>query len=469
MSLSLYGDNHVFATNPRGVAGRFNATTYDPANLAMEDVQWDKSTYVLPTVLPPTAPFELRARVLALTLKTLKRSTRGDYATKAALLEQCFQCASAATRARTAANPAKNILGGAYTFTDPLIKRATGTVLNVADPPSDDNRRQAKFLEFRATFRPALINRTITDTPKSFVAAIRYPTEAETDDVIEGLETKEQWLNARGVMANILRISGAVPELLELGDVTNGRLAIKEQSVNTKMTAHYDKIYFDLLQKEIEKDYVGDAVQNAQSVVQNTRQVRMAAGRHVHDPIEVYLKRYASALDLLDEDLPYPINIVSTCHQNMSDITKKQIKTIGWTEPPKAATNAGHHALLSQIRTIVIRAEEAIKTTRLITGTRRANHFGNTNSAFSTTPMFATTVGNDNDEYTLLPPLPEVQVARPPGPPPDNLDGTVATEISTLTADITAYAQLQILLGQPVPLATLQEEAREFQIFLSNS
>ena len=106
----------IFSTNPRGVAGRPFQTTLDPSNLTMENVQWDKSTYVLPAVLPPTAAPELRSRVLALTLKTLQRSTRGDYATKAALLEQRFQCASAATRARTTANPAKNILGGAYTF-----------------------------------------------------------------------------------------------------------------------------------------------------------------------------------------------------------------------------------------------------------------------------------------------------------------------------------------------------------------
>ena len=93
-------------------------------------------------------------------------------------------------------------------------------------------------------------------------------------------------------------------------------------------------MYFELLQKEIAKDYVGDAIQNAQSVVQNTRQVGFVGGRQTCDPIEVYLKRYASALDLLDEEQPYPIDIVSTCHQNISEITKKQIKSLGWTEPP---------------------------------------------------------------------------------------------------------------------------------------
>ena len=102
--------------------------------------------FVFPAILPPTAPSELRTRELALTLKTLKRSTRGDFATMAAQLEEHFQCACAAARARRAASPAKNILGGAYTFADPLIKCLMGTVLNVNDPPSDTDRRNAKFL-----------------------------------------------------------------------------------------------------------------------------------------------------------------------------------------------------------------------------------------------------------------------------------------------------------------------------------
>ena len=272
-------DSHVFSTNPRGTAGRPSAISYDPANFTIEDVQWDKSTYVLPKVLPPTALSELRARVLALTLKTLKRSTRGDYATKAALLEQRFQCASAATRARTAASPAKNILGGAYTFSDPLIKRSTGTVLNVADPPTNADRRNAKFLEFRATFRPLTIDPTLTDSPKSFVAAVELPKEAGTDEMANALATRDNWIDATTVMTRIVQTTATLPELVELGELQNGRLLIKEQVVANKMVNCYDKIYLDLLQTEIAKDYVGDAIQNAQSVIQSTRQVRFIGGR----------------------------------------------------------------------------------------------------------------------------------------------------------------------------------------------
>ena len=67
---------HIFSTNPRGVAARPYRNEWDPSNLTKENIQWDKSTYVLPTVLPPTALPELRSRALALTLKPLKRSTR---------------------------------------------------------------------------------------------------------------------------------------------------------------------------------------------------------------------------------------------------------------------------------------------------------------------------------------------------------------------------------------------------------
>ena len=45
------------------------------------------------------------------------------------------------------------------------------------------------------------------------------------------------------------------------------------------MLGLFDQVYFELLKKEIEKDYVGDAIQNAQSLVQNTKQIRFAGGR----------------------------------------------------------------------------------------------------------------------------------------------------------------------------------------------
>ena len=471
-SHSTLGAANIFSTNPRGVAGRSLPNNWDPSNLTMENVQWDKTTYVLPAVLPPTSTPELRSRVLALTLKTLKRSNRGDDATKAALLEQRFQCASAATRARTTAAPAKNILGGAYTFDDPLVKRNTGAVLNINDPPTANDRRNGKFLEFRASFRAITLEPTLSATPQSFVAAIRLPRNPDTDSIIDELASRADCLNVTRVMTEILRATATAPELLSLGEVQNGRLQINEQSVADKMTSIYDKVYFELLQKEIEEDYVGEAIQNAQSIVQNTKQMRLVAGRYQCDPIEVYLKRFSSAVDLLDEDTPYPIDIVSTCHQNMADITRKQIKTLGWVEPARAATNAGQHAQLSRLRAIAIRAEEAINTTRLISGTRRATTYAN--NAFITNPVLTLNpLGNLQETSNLqdpaLPPLPEIEVQRPPGPPPENMDATVATGISTIAADRTAVPNPHVLIAQPVAASTLMEEAREFQIFISNS
>ena len=179
------------------------------------------------------------------------------------------------------------------------------------------------------------------------------------------------------------------------------------------------------------------------------------------------MKRYASALDLLDEEVPYPIDIVSTCHQNMSDITRKQIKTLGWVEPPRAATNAGQHAQLSRLRGVAIRAEEAINTTRLVAGTRRAAPYAN--NAFTTTPVFTVGAFGNDEENTILPPLPEIRVQRPPGPPPDNIDGSVITGASTMAADGTAIPNAQAMMAQPVSAAVLMEEAKEFKIFISNS
>ena len=210
---------------------------------------------------------------------------------------------------------------------------------------------------------------------------------------------------------------------------------------------------------------MGDAIQNAQSVVQNTKQVKFLNGRAICDSIEVCLKRFASAIDLLDEDTPYPIDIISTCHQNMAEITCKQIKTLGWVEPARAATNAGQHQRLSRLRAVAIRGEEAINTTRLVAGTRRSTAYAN--NAFPTVPIFTTGLAGETEQNPILPPLPEVEVQRPPGPSPDGMDGSVASGMTSLAADWTMAApHAHTLLSQPVPATTLIEEAREFQIFI---
>ena len=106
----------------------------------------------------------------------------------------------------------------------------------------------------------------------------------------------------------------------------------------------------------------------------------------------------------------------------------KQIKSLGWTEPPKATTNASQHKQLSQLRTIADRAEEAINNTWLVlAGMRWATQFSNSNSVFLTAPLFATTINEEQEAASALPPLPEIQVDKPSGPPPDQFDGTVAT------------------------------------------
>ena len=163
-----------------------------------------------------------------------------------------------------------------------------------------------------------------------------------------------------------------------------------------------------------------------------------------------------------------PIDIVSTCHQNMADITQKQIKPRGWVEPARAASNAGQHEHLSRLRAVAIRAEEAINTTRLVARTRRAT--GYNNNAFPTAPIFAmNTTGSEEINDIPLPLLPEIEVQRPPGPPPDRMDDSVATGISTMAADGTIIPTTHALVSHPVPAVVLVKEAREFQIFISNS
>ena len=46
------------------------------------------------------------------------------------------------------------------------------------------------------------------------------------------------------------------------------------------------------------------------------------------------------------------------------------------------------------------------------------------NNAFATTPVFTMGAVREEDENPILPPLPEVEIQRPPGPLPDGMDGT---------------------------------------------
>ena len=91
------------------------------------------------------------------------------------------------------------------------------------------------------------------------------------------------------------------------------------------------------------------------------------------------------------------------------------------------------------------------------------------NNAFATTPVFTTGAIGDSEENLILPPLPDVEVQQAPGPPPNNMDGTVASVITTMAADHTIAPNAHVFIGQPVPTATLLEEVRGFQIFIGNS
>ena len=122
-------------------------------------------------------------------------------------------------------------------------------VINVTESPSDADRRSAKFLELRAIFIPLAIDSKLSDAPKSFVAAIQFPLDDRTEEVTDVLETSEQWTSVTLVMTSILQTTAALLESLELREVQHGRYLIKEQTITSKMTAFYDKNYFNTFQK----------------------------------------------------------------------------------------------------------------------------------------------------------------------------------------------------------------------------
>ena len=57
------------------------------------------------------------------------------------------------------------------------------------------------------------------------------------------------------------------------------------------------------------------------------------------------------------------------------------------------------------------------------------------NTAFLTTPVFTLGTVNEEEENPVLPPSSEVEIQQPPSPPPDGMDGTVASGITTMAAE----------------------------------
>ena len=141
-----------------------------------------------------------------------------------------------AAHACTLARLAKNILVGAYTFKDLLVERATGEALYVNGPHLAADRKSAKYLEFWATFRAITIKPSLVGTPKSFVKAVRLPLDEDTGLAMENLATKDFWTSTPLMMANILHLTAAPLELLELAKLQNGQLKIKEQTIAAFMT-----------------------------------------------------------------------------------------------------------------------------------------------------------------------------------------------------------------------------------------
>ena len=53
---------------------------------------------------------------------------------------------------------------------------------------------------------------------------------------MDNLATKDDWTSTPLMMANILQLTTAHPELLELAELQNGQLKIKEQIIAALMT-----------------------------------------------------------------------------------------------------------------------------------------------------------------------------------------------------------------------------------------
>ena len=69
------------------------------------------------------------------------------------------------------------------------------------------------------------------------------------------------------------------------------------------------------------------------------------------------------------------------------------------------------------------------------------------------TPFFTTNLEEDNENNTILPPLPEVKVERPEGSPPE-FDGTVATGAEE---GATSFSQMKLMANTPTQRVLSEE------------
>lgn len=103
--------------------------------IKIKHVPWEESAYPLPKIILVDTPDPLCACCFLKLVKALEQNAAAIFFSRYRLLTTHFQYVMVEQEAETTVAGMKDLQSLAYSFHDPSVKRASGTVVNIATPP----------------------------------------------------------------------------------------------------------------------------------------------------------------------------------------------------------------------------------------------------------------------------------------------------------------------------------------------
>ena len=338
----------------------------DYGGVETEEVKFEGLTVTLPVVLDTASVPQAKARMLEITARTIKDGP-GDWSQKGRLLGQRLEYAIAERSAQGDIKDLKVCTSIAYSYQDPLLKRADGALMVVGTPPTAPQLRQVTFLEFVLAVAPSVLPkfRTSKIKPKSITAALRIPRVAGVVNLPRAV-----FSDPARLIAVIINTTGQQPEFLRLGAALGGRIEIDEEAVETALAEKRAEGYFHALVGSLGRSYVGMVVVNPAMDLQGCKQVMVTAdGRMKCDSVERYFERFSAMLNVCDHSAPYPLSLSATFVSNAAPEIRAHLLAANWSPPDdSAANNATKEANLYAAKDAIVAAERAINNVRNIAG-----------------------------------------------------------------------------------------------------
>jgi len=400
----------VYGSNRRTVSVAPSEST----SVKMEDCKMGTETIKLPIIIGADESEKDRHRVATKTIRAIDKSG-GTNEGKVRLLSQRFSSYTAAERrAEAEMVPFDNLTSAIYSFQHVTIRRDTGTVVPITDPPTDNQRERGMYMCFTLRINPVghprLANTNVK--PKTVVnAAFQIPQDANNRAV---LTTAQQFANPRDAIIAIVAAGGDPPNLIQLTMATAVRLEIDDDRVDSAILDKRYETLFPILGDLYVRAYSGDVQDNAPNELrQVTQRYIDSGGRVVEDVFAKYYKRFNEAMELFTPTTRYPVTLATTCRQGCTEQLRSQIDALNYRDPViQSPSNTVQEAELAAFALVAVRAEKAITNIRLAAGLAPTAPSGRpTSRSLPAIPMNPALPG------AMLPP-PPLGLAPPPNGSP---------------------------------------------------